>query len=140
MLARRDAAEHVRHHQHHRQQQVGPDDGQLRDRDAREGGGDEPHHEPERTDDQLGRRAPVGGPVERPHPVAEHAAEEPAEEEPHEHARHDDPRPRPVAPGLREPVLQGEGGADLVGAESADQGEDDAAHDDQHGGSAPRPR
>ena len=82
MLARGDAAEHVGDHQHHRQQQVGPDDRQLGDRDAGQGGGDEPHHEAERADHQLRGRAAVGGPVDGAHAVAQQPAEQAAEEQP----------------------------------------------------------
>ena len=114
--------------------------GQLRDGDAGEGGGDQPHHQAERADDELRGGPPVGRPVDRPHAVAEETAQEPAEQEPDQHPGDDDRRPRAVPPRGREPVVQGQGGGGLVGAEPADDGQDDPAHDDQHGGSAPRGR
>ena len=135
MLAGRDPAEDVGHHQHDRQQQVGADDRELGDGDAGQRGGDEADHEAERPDHELRGRAAVGRAVDGPDAVAQEAPEQASEEEARERADDDDRRPGAVAPGGREPVLERQGRADLVGPEGPQDREDDTA-DDHHDGTA----
>ena len=140
VLAGRDPAEDVGHHQHDRQQQVGADDRELGDGDAGQRRGDEADHEAERPDHELGRRAAVGRAVDGPDAVAQEAPEQPAQQEARERADDDDRRPGAVAPGRREPFVEREGGAHLVGPERPEQCEDDTADNDQHRAATPDAR
>ena len=71
-------------------------------------------------------------PVDGAHAVAQHPPEHAAQEPPHQASGDHHRRPRRVGPRRVEPVLDGQRGGALVGAQAAEQRQDDAADQDQH--------